>query len=363
MRLILRAGFDRYSGYGNDAVDLAVALEKRGVDVTPWPTGVLPGLPKKFTDLLTKTPAPGTYDVLLRFAAPFDCKPEEDAGLATKTVGYSMWERDRLLPEDMGDWKRKGTRKHWWSRSPHYRGKKPNWYDAMIVTCPMNVEAFQALDPHLPYHVVPCGIEPDDFPVMERPIDRPLTFGMIGVLGGRKDPFALLTAWKDLKEEGLLPEARLLVHDMSGSIHPRAPEVFPDMVLTQRAMSREDLLGWYRSVDVLVSTSRGEGNNKPAMEFMATGGPVIATDWGGHQNWLHPHAAWPIPGTLQRVWESSPARDFRLDPEALKAALLEAYADRTLVRTKGRVAARWIRDTLSWDQVAVRMEKVLVGLQ
>jgi glycosyltransferase involved in cell wall biosynthesis len=363
MRLLLRAGFDRYSGYGNDAVDLAVALEKRGVDVTPWPTGVLPGLPKAFTDLLTKTPVPGSYDVMMHFAPPFDCKPEEDAGLAAKTVGYSMWERDRLLPGDMNGWKHKGSRKHWWSKSPHYRGKKPNWYDAMIVTCPMNVPAFEALDPHLPYHVVPCGISPDDFPVMERPYDRPLTFGMIGVLGGRKDPFALLLAWKDLKEQGLLPDARLKVHDMSTSIHPRSVEVFPDMVLTQKAVSRQALLDWYGSVDVLVSTSRGEGNNKPAMEFMATGGPVIATDWSGHQNWLHPHAAWPIPGTLVPVAEYCPARDFRADQDALKQALLEAYADRDLVRKKGRVAATWIRDTLSWEQVAVQMEKVLAGLQ
>lgn len=64
MRVVLRAGFDRFSEAGMGAIDLAVNLEKAGVDVLPVPTSILPGLPRAFTRLLEKDPA-GPVDVTL----------------------------------------------------------------------------------------------------------------------------------------------------------------------------------------------------------------------------------------------------------------------------------------------------------
>jgi glycosyltransferase involved in cell wall biosynthesis len=125
---------------------------------------------------------------------------------------------------------------------------------------------------------------------------------------------------------------------MSRSIHPLAVKAYDGMTLTNKPVSVEDVKAWYGDVDVLVTTSRGEGNNKPAMEFLATGGPVIATDWSGHQNWLHDDCCWRLPGELVEIAPGDVARDFRVDVEVLAKTLLEVATDPTAVAKKARAA-------------------------
>jgi glycosyltransferase involved in cell wall biosynthesis len=362
MRVLVNAGFDRFSGYGNDAIDLAMALERRGLDVHLWPISVLPPMTREFTRLLEKPPQPGQYDVVLRFTPPEQIIPKEFAQAAKVAVGYSMWERSALLRRDMFGWENAADRKQWWARRNSTSRKYPKcWLDAMIVTTPMNVEAFQHVDPLVPYHVVPCGVDEKQWPELSRePLtDRPVRFGMLGVLSGRKDPFALLETWRHLKETEPRFDPELLVHDMSRSIHPLAVKAYDGMTLTNKPVSVEDVKAWYGDVDVLVTTSRGEGNNKPAMEFLATGGPVIATDWSGHQNWLHDECCWRLPGELVEIAPGDVARDFRVDVEVLAKTLLEVATDPTAVAKKARAARPWIVGTLSWDNVAATMERTL----
>lgn len=359
MRLMLRAGFDRFTGYGNDAVDLAMALEDRGVDVIPWPTSVLPGLPKKFLRLLEKDPY-GQPDIAMTFAPPFDIKAREFAMFAEKAVGYSMWERCPITPADLRGkgWPGQQRRRFWSKPMLDERGRSFG-LDHMIVTCQMNVEAFAAVDDQIPISVVPCGIDPKAWPLLDRPSDRPMRFGMIGMLNGRKDPFALITAWQEIKRDVPDFDAELWLHTLAPGLHPQIEEWCPDTTVTMRAMSPADLLQWYGNVDVLISTSRGEGNNKPAMEHMATGGTVIASDWGGHQNWLLPGVTWSVPGTLVQAHGNKDALEFAIDKEALKDAILDAWRDRGGTRNRGEKAHRWITESLSWEKVGGMMEAVL----
>ena len=114
MRVILRAPFNRYSGYGNDGVDIARWLDRHGVDVYPWPISFMPGVPEDFAKLLTKKPrkGEGAYDVALQFAPPFDIRVSvkeskriAQLGLPKKIapvhVGWSMWEQTKLTKEHM----------------------------------------------------------------------------------------------------------------------------------------------------------------------------------------------------------------------------------------------------------------------
>lgn len=350
MRLVLRAGFDRYSGYGNDAVDLAVNLAKAGVDVVPWPLSLLPGLPAAFTRLLEKDPR-GPKDVVLTFAPPYDVKPWEVARGATKLVGYSMWERTPIRPADLAA--------HDWPADVAAGGRAWEGLDLMVVTCPMNVEAFRGVDTEVPIQVVPCGIEPGDWPEPphRRDRDRPLQFLMVGMLNGRKDPFALLDVWRDLKATVPGFDARLHLHTLAPGLHPALVDTYgPDLTLSQRPLDRDGMVGMYHAADVMISVSRGEGNNKPAMEFMATGGTVMATDWGGHQNWLHRDVAYPLPGTLHQVDDPAlDAQEFRVDPDALRATILHAWQHRDEVARKQALAGAWIRQTHAWPVVVDRL--------
>ena len=355
MRVMLKSGFDTYTGYGNDAVDMAVWLTRAGHDVVPWPDNLLPGLPRAFTDLLTKDPG-GMYDVALNFAPPFDIHPDKFAHFARTAVGWSMWEKTPLIRKDMRGhgWPRWQDRRRWWSRNPRSKSTKKDWLDLMVVTCHDNVPAFQAIDDQLPYAVVPNGIDPDRWPVLDRSgADRPFTFASIGMLNGRKDPFATLQAWQLAQELEPGFDAKLILKTATTGLHPKIAEVYRNVEIVTAVWPASQVLDFYGHVDCLVSTSRGEGNNKPAMEFMSTGGPVMATDWSGHRNWLHPDTGYPLPGLL--VENSDGVSDFRVSVEATARTFIEVWKDPTTAARKGALAARTIRATLSWEKVLERL--------
>jgi len=371
MRVLMRAGFDRYTGYGNDAIDLARFLERQGVDVIPFPLGILPGLPREFTRLLEKEPGGKRPDVVLQFSPPFDLKPKEFAHLAPKAVGYSMWEKSKLTPDDMlgHGWVRQLDPEEpellqhlageWWSH-----GERT--LDLMLVTCQMNVDCFRALDPDVPLDVLPCGVDTDEWPELDRTFpgeDRPMTFGMCGMLAGRKDPWLMLDAWRELKEDVVGFDARLELKTNCPGLHPKIEEVYPDVKIHDRTWPKHRLREWYSTVDVMVSTSRGEGNNKPSMEFMSTGGTCIATDWSGHQNWLHADVAYPLRGVLRPAFtHRDDVLDFRGDKEHLKELILHCWRNPAEVRQKGQRAGRFIRQSLSWEVVCARLDRILTRL-
>ena len=356
MRVMVRAAYDSYTGYGNDAVDMVVWMTKMGLDVVPWPTRIMPGLPRGFTDLLTKSGV-GAFDVAIGFAPPCDVIPEAFAGAARAAVGWSMWERTPLLRSDMvgHGWDDEDTRTRWWSRGPDSTsGRNRDWLDLMVVTCHDSVPAFKALDDGLPYAVVPNGIDPERWPVMDRAgADRPFTFASIGMLAGRKEPFKTLEAWRLAKALNPQFDARLVLKTATPGLHPAIEGAYPDVTVISEIWSTEQVRDWYGTVDCLVSTSRGEGNNKPAMEFMATGGPVMATNWLGHRNWLHPDTGYPLPGKL--VVDRAGWADFHVDVQATAETFLEVWADQRTARRKGEIAARQIRATLSWEHVLARL--------
>lgn len=355
MRLVLRAGFDRYSGYGNDAVDLAIALDRIGIDVLPMPTGILPGLPMEFLQLMAKDPR-GPKDVLVQFAPPFDIKwwQLREYTKDTPLVGYTMWERSPMVVEDFPGW----VRTQGGEVEPMDITFQP--LAGLIVTCPMNLDAIRDFA-HTKMAVVPCGID-TNWPEARRSTKDRMRFLYAGMLAGRKDPFALIEAWKELKQERPDFDAQLYLHTLAPGLHPKLQETVPDLILSQRPLSPQQMVDLYHSAHVYVSVSRGEGNNKPAMEFMATGGAVMATDWSGHQNWLYNDATYALPGELKQA-QGAPegVEEFYVDRNELKRTLLHCWSHREEVSKKGEIAARWIKSSMSWDHVAERFAQTVAS--
>lgn len=374
MRVLLRAGIETWSGYGNDAVDSAKGLKAAGVDVVLWPTMVMPPIPPEVASLLTKDPR-GPKDVALAFCPPFDLRPWEFADLGRKAVGWTMWERTPMVPEDMEGhgWDVDGRRGEgrWWSGKADADLEVEGWagherfdLDLLLVTCGMNLQAMGELDPHVEMDVLACGIDIDRW-AYEEPKDGPVRFGWCGTAAPRKDPWLLLETWRDLKERGELQGASLEMKTFGPGLHPAIGEVYPDVTVITDAWSGEQMRAWYASLTAMVSTSRGEGNNKPSMEAMSVGRPSIATDWSGHTNWLHPETGYPVEVDLRPREKPEGTFDARAVRRSLEGRLLEVHADPDRALEKGRQASSQIAATLSWEKVVDRLvrklEKVVWG--
>lgn len=94
----------------------------------------------------------------------------------------------------------------------------------------------------------------------------------------------------------------------------------------------------------------------PALEMQATGGTVIATNWGGHTQWLNKEYNYPLDYTLAPVDPEFPETlNARADVEHLKELMLHAYQNRDEVRRKGELAAQIIPKLASWDTVIERL--------
>lgn len=359
MRLGFWSAFDPYSGYGRDAIDACRFLTRTGVDVQPLPTSLLPPVPRDFSVLLEKDPR-GAYDVVLCFGPPQDVKPNDFAHLARGgiAVGWSMWEKLPMIYQNMqgGAWGNRQKVNFWSNPQPHGKARS---LDLMLVTCDMNVEAFRNIERVTPIDVIPCGIDTEQWTFAPRDHDRPMTFGMIGMLTGRKDPFTLLNAWRELYDEVPGFDARLKLHTMTEGMHPQIVDWYPNVTLTDRAMDVPGVARWYHGIDVLISPSRGEGNNKPAMEAMCSGATVIASDWAGHRNWLREGATFALRGELCYDDARLGVQDFRVDKDHLKQLILKCWSDRPMVAAMGGRASKWIRERLSWDRVAKDLEQRL----
>jgi len=328
-------------------------MSRLGVDVVPWPMSILPGLPAEFCRLLEKDPG-GRKDAALQFSDPAAFSDLKDwAPGAPKTFGYSMWERLPLLHSDLPwhpVWQEEGEAARWRPFSSHLRG--------MAVTCPMNVDAFRPVDPDLAMTVGPRGIEPDDWPVADRRgADRPFRFLLIGVLtSARKDAFCVLEAWRWLKAQYPEFDAELVVHTFAPGLHSSIATVYgPGITFSGDPLSRAELIKLYHSCDVLVTPSRGEGNNKPAMEFMATGGTVLASEWSGHLNWMHPDCTLPLKGELTPCAGQPAAVEYVVDPQTCADAMLAAWTDQRHTRQLGDNAAPWIRQRCAWDVLVPKL--------
>lgn len=101
---------------------------------------------------------------------------------------------------------------------------------------------------------------------------------------------------------------------------------FPESVLELSPLSDPELAVFYAGAVAVLVPSRYEGFGLPALEAMACGAPVIASDAGAHREILG-QAGLLISPDDSNAWKEAAQRVFR--DEALRAQLKERGADRS----------------------------------
>lgn len=351
MKIALKVPLSPFLGYGNDGIGIATELIEYGVD-----THIVPGclvdapIPASVAKLFTKDRATN-YDVSIHHLDPDNLQNppgwEDTAGLK---VGWTMWEFSNFRNAGGYDTMRERL--------------KP--YDVFLAYDQVTADALaEVFDGEI--RILQGGFQPENYPKVERDWFDPdhFRFCMVGQLHDRKDPFVAIQAFTELKEEFTeeFEGAELhLKNSLPGALHSRMNEVFEQRKIRvyNEIWDKDTLDLFYSKMHVLVAPSRGEGKNLPALEFQSTGGTVIATNWGGHTQWLNPAYNYALDYTLHRVSrEAKDTQNARASVEHLKELMLHTYRNREEVKRKADLAAQVIPASHSWEAVIRRMFTVL----
>lgn len=148
-------------------------------------------------------------------------------------------------------------------------------------------------------------------------------------------------------------------------LHPR---LAPIKVIS-KDMETVDLVELFKSSDVMVLPTRGEGYNLPAMEALAAGLPLIVTGHGGHMDFCGPNEARLLDYDFQMsgshvkecvsYWANPSVEDL---VEALREQTLpERQPEIEARRTQGRLAARKATDPRRWSATVSEFARTLLG--
>jgi glycosyltransferase involved in cell wall biosynthesis len=227
-----------------------------------------------------------------------------------------------------------------------------------LVPCSQNVDSFRDSGIRVPIEVLHHGIDPDKFPFLERHSSDIFTFGTFGDLSPRKGVDVLMRAFSD--EFKPAEPVRLLMKSNASIAMGRRPLDKRISVLVG-SLGHDQLLEFLRQMDVFVMPSRGEGFGLCGLEAMATGLPLIATNWSGPAEYLDAEDSYPLAYRLMDAngIESNHVRYYGLwaepEYEHLRYLMRWTYEHPEETRQKGRIAAQRVHAEWTWDRIAKQL--------
>ena len=235
-----------------------------------------------------------------------------------------------------------------------------NEMDHLFVPNKESVEIFRACGITKPVSYVRHGFNVEQYPYYERRENRSVfTFGIAGWLDVRKN-------WEDIvrafSSEFVSNEpVRLILKNNNpgfGYMMPKDPRI----KVIDRTFSPEEMTRFYQILDCLVFPTRGEGSGLPAREAMATGLPVILTNWLGLAEVAKPELSYPIEPVaidFPDIRPEQPGFMARIDIREIMYWMRYVYEHQEEARQKGKKASQWMHKDWTWDACVCDMMKIL----
>lgn len=340
--------YSQGGGYSGSAENMIVALEKQGVNVTTMSFSENNKANYTAQGLKIKNKPFKLSDIGLAYGFP---NSFSSLSMNKKRVGFTMFETTKL-PSGKNDW----------------AGSTGNWLDTLkdldLLIVPSNFckEVFIANGATLPIEVVPLGIDPEMYSLMERPKSDTFTFLMLGTLTIRKNPGYALSAFGELFAGN--PKAQLILKTQDGTLgHVTMPH--KNITVIDRRSTVTEMMKLYREANCFLFPSRGEGFGLPPLEAMATGLPTIMSNNTGMKDFANPEYNYPINGQTE-VPASHYPKDWGnignwFDPsyKELKDLMWYVYQNQEEAYNKGIKGAQWVKDNWSYDQMAKKLKTIL----
>jgi len=142
----------------------------------------------------------------------------------------------------------------------------------------------------------------------------------------------------------------------------------PNVYLLHGDLTDNEMNSLYNhpKVKAMVSFTKGEGYGRPLAEFGLTGKPIIASNWSGHLDFLHPMYTNLLPGELKPVHQSSAdrfllkdSRWFTVQYQYASKVLKDVYKHYKKYLEKSRKQSQHIRNNFSMDNMTERFTEIL----
>lgn len=162
---------------------------------------------------------------------------------------------------------------------------------------------------------------------------------------------------------------------ISGEVDRLARECRPDpptIIVWTQNVSHQEMPAFYRAADCFVLPSHGEGWSMPTIEAMATGLPVIVTNWSGHTEYANPGNALMINvECFEPVPPVDPFNDHvykgamwaRPSAHHLGVLLRSVFENRPGAANIGRLGRESVLANYTWDAACSRMYRHLSTLR
>lgn len=331
--LIWKSILREYEGYGTTGRQLLLAVERQGVDISFPPTTnqQVEGF-ERFYKSFTGWNKIGFYH-------HYDLRPSTLQ--CERIVNLSAWETTIVPKSHVNEINKAVTLQY--------------------VPCRQNLEAFIECGVKVPLRILHHGIEPSQFPYLERPYKEMFTFGTFGDLTPRKGIDVLLRAFMDEFRKN--EPVRLIMKSMSADYSCEDSRV----ILRTGFLDDNALQEFLRQMDVFVLPSRGEGFGKCGLEAMATGLSIIATNWSGPAEYLDPEDSFPLSYKLIEARQTKISLKRKVvygdhegqwaepDYEHLRHLMRWVYEHPKEVLHKGKLASKRVHANWTWDRVARQM--------
>jgi len=241
------------------------------------------------------------------------------------------------------------------TRIPQSWVPKINRFDALLVPCEQNVIMMRDSGVKIPISVIRWGVDLKKFKPVERH-NQHFTFGTMGALSERKGTDVLVKAFELAFPRYQYPNVRLICKSSHNMFKWGVKD--DRITINLNAINHEDLINTFvNKIDCFVFPSRGEGAGLPPMEMMATGLPVIGSNWSGMADYMGEEYSYPlnkfrmVPATAfsEKLYKEDCGSWWEPSVEELADVMKYVYTHQDEARNKGQKAIEYIQKNWTWD--------------
>src|SRR5210317_356838 len=142
----------------------------------------------------------------------------------------------------------------------------------------------------------------------------------------------------------------------------------PNIYILDGDLSDEEMNSLYNhpKVKAHVSFTRGEGFGRPLLEACVSGKPIIASNWSGHLDFLHPDFNFLVGGELQPVdksaannWILKDSQWFGINLSEGAGVMKWVYDNYKKAVEKSRKNRKYVKDNFTFDEMSSKLTKIL----